>query len=76
MTAMAAATQKGALSSSWYQPDEGKYVDRDMADWFKEMGTSQRHLGDIVKDYAPFCVAAAIAVMFGMSCFNLSPIDV
>ena len=41
------AAIQGALSSSWYKPEGGKYVDRGMADLFKEGGISQRHLEDI-----------------------------
>ncbi len=38
---------QAGLSSSWFKPSEGKFVDRDTADLAKEWGTSTRHLRDI-----------------------------
>ena len=46
------ATWQAGLSSSWFKPSGGKYVDRDTADLAKEWGTSGRHLGEIVEDAA------------------------
>lgn len=41
------ATWQAGLSSSWFKPSGGKYVDRDTADLAKEWGISERHLRDI-----------------------------